>query len=229
MAQTLQIWVVREERLGREDVAAMRDVLGEAERERAARYRRAGDRLRSVVARGIARHALTRFEPARPPESWEIVNEADGRPVAVDGPWFSVTHTAGLIAVAVGDVRVGVDAEDVTRSTDVDAVGRRWLHPDEYAAIDVAGQEERRRRFFEIWTVKEAYSKALGLGLKLGLKTFRVTLDDPVQVDSEEGSLDDWTFQTFAPTGRHCLAIAVERPDASFEWVSWPDDLGHSW
>ena len=221
-SERVQGWVVRPMQLRRSDVAELRSVLSPAERERAARYRRAGDRLRSIVARGVARQALTRFEPRCAPGAWEIEVEENGRPVVADGPWFSVTHTPGLVAVAVANVPLGIDAESRERSMDFAAVGRRWLHPDEWEAIDVRGIDARRRRFFQIWTMKEAYSKALGLGLKLNLKSFRVQLGSPVTLcDEGDEPLHDWSFELHTPTPEHILALAVKAAEIEVRWHRW--------
>jgi 4'-phosphopantetheinyl transferase len=220
--KSIHVWVANEERVRRADVETLQTILHDSERERAARYRRPEDRLRSTVARGLARRALTHFDARTEPDNWAIVTEPHGRPVVEGGPWFSVTHTPGLVAVAVGAVAVGIDAEDLTRSTDVDAIAKRWLHPRERAVLQGIGDEERRRRFFEIWTLKEAYSKALGLGLKLGLKTFRVELSTPIRVHTEEGLLEGWSFRSCSQTERHCLSLAVEAPSVKVEWHDWP-------
>ena len=79
----------------------------------------------------------------------------------------------GLYALAAtGDV--GVDVEDSSGSADTEAFGRRFFSPAERAELDGAGDEERRRAFFRIWTRKEAALKAIGVGLDVPLQALDV-------------------------------------------------------
>lgn len=85
-----------------------------------------------------------------------------GKPYLVDHDLhFSLSHTRGLCALAVSDRPVGIDVELATRDLRT-AVGR------------CSTLRERRRLTIRpnvdvvaVWTVKEAYAKALGLGHRL--------------------------------------------------------------
>jgi 4'-phosphopantetheinyl transferase len=86
---------------------------------------------------------------------------------------FSISHSGelALIAVARG-LRVGADVERIRRRTDVLAIARGSLSARERHAIEsLPAGEERRAEFFRCWTRKEAYLKALGVGLAGGLDT----------------------------------------------------------
>ena len=80
----------------------------------------------------------------------QILRTKNGKPYLEKGEAeFSLTHTDGLVAVAVGTQRVGLDAER-RRSRKIDVLVSR-LRP-----------REREEDFFELWTAKEAYVKYLG-------------------------------------------------------------------
>ncbi len=80
------------------------------------------------------------------------VNE-HGKPYCENGgPFFNLTNTDGLTAVAVGEREMGIDAER-DRERRADAVKKR-LDP-----------EERNESFPTVWTAKEAYAKFLGVGV----------------------------------------------------------------
>ena len=102
---------------------------------------------------------------------------------------FSLSHTNKLLALAVtsaprnasnprkaSSVRfpfdacheVGVDCEDERRRTSgsADRLAKRWLSADEHAFLEsVEDDETRASRFMRLWTLKEAYVKALGTGI----------------------------------------------------------------
>ncbi|KAL0047635.1 hypothetical protein WJX82_008143 [Trebouxia sp. C0006] len=149
----------------------------------------------------LARYCSEAFEPpslrfernahGKPQLSWE---EADGQP---DPPiHFSLTHTSSLLGIAVscGSV-VGLDAEESNRHTKADPLrlARRRLTPLELASLEaIHSTEGRARRFVQLWTLKEAYVKAVGQGISAppGLKGFSVLLqkDDDIALRSQQVS-----------------------------------------
>jgi 4'-phosphopantetheinyl transferase len=100
----------------------------------------------------------------------ELRFDERGRPWA-EGVSFNVSHSGslGLIAIAEGAHRIGVDVEQVRPGPDVRALAGRFFHPEEAAAVG-----DDRAAFFRCWTRKEAVVKALGLGLAHPLKSFVV-------------------------------------------------------
>jgi 4'-phosphopantetheinyl transferase len=112
---------------------------------------------------------------------------------------FSISHSGelALIAVAHGR-RVGADVERVRRRTDVLAIARGSLSARERHAIEsLPAGEGRRAEFFRCWTRKEAYLKALGVGLAGGLDT------DP---DEAAG----WQVSSLPPPPGYMAAVAGE-------------------
>ncbi|GAB4009836.1 4'-phosphopantetheinyl transferase family protein [Nocardioides ultimimeridianus] len=92
--------------------------------------------------------------------------EPHGRP-RVEGAdlEFSLSHTPGLVLVALADAPVGIDAERCPEPEGLTGlVG--VLHPDEAAEVAAAETpEEAAQRFTRAWTRTEAYLKGLGVGL----------------------------------------------------------------
>lgn len=130
-----------------------------------------------LISRAFARTVLMRYdEDARDARDVTFAYGARGKP-SVRGPatlaarcGFSVSHCDGLTAVAVttnGDA-CGIDVEDENRriGTDVGKFARRWLSDDETRRLsDIVADDERARAFMRLWTAKESYVKALGLGI----------------------------------------------------------------
>jgi len=103
------------------------------------------------------------------PDTLKIVLLPSGKPVLSgdSGIHFSLSHTGkrGLIAICHG-VDIGVDIEITTEDRDLDAVARRFFLPKESAWLAACNALEKRARFYEIWTSKEALLKARGDGLR---------------------------------------------------------------
>jgi len=122
------------------------------------------------------RTTLSRYAAVKPAD-WQFINNAHGRPELLDRPAnapdlrFNISHTDGLIACAVTIGReVGVGVEQVSRRLSHDVAGRHFA-PGEVNDLRRLPEDEQQRVFFDYWTLKEAYSKALGgnpLQLALG-------------------------------------------------------------
>ena len=208
-------------------------LLDAEERARLARLRFAPDKLRYLFAHALVRTTLSRYAPETAPARWRFLTNEHGRPEIAAGAGapplrFNLSHTAGLVACAVTFGRdVGVDVEHLSpRRFDAAAwleVAAAHFAPREVAGLQAQPAEARRERFFAIWTLKEAYLKARGLGLALPLTRFAFDLDsvapdtapgtEPrVQFDPEMN--DDaaaWHFARPQAGPAHALALAARR------------------
>jgi len=91
-----------------------------------------------------------------------------GQPVVVGArrPAFvSLTHTDRLVAAAFATTRVGVDAEPLDRATSHPAVRARVCSASELRWLDKLPKSQQNQGFLRLWTRKEAYGKAIGVGL----------------------------------------------------------------
>lgn len=107
----------------------------------------------------------------RPREELVWHKAEHGKPYLADGSChFNLTHSEEVAALAVGTHELGLDIEDRRRKVDFYALGRRFFAPPE--ALELERSPDPRTLFFEIWTAKEAYIKALGDGLTHPLDQF---------------------------------------------------------
>ncbi len=178
----IDLWCTYVSDIGDGSLWARYDALLSAdERLRQARFHFARDQRRHLVTRALVRTVLSRYAPVRP-EGWAFCTGPRGRPQIAaprcEPPLeFNISHSADLILLAVTSGRtLGVDTESIAaREADIDGLDR-YFAPEESAALLSLPPRERRRRFFELWTLKESYIKARGVGLALGLDTFRFEL-----------------------------------------------------
>lgn len=197
------------------------EILSHDERARASRFVFPADRRRFVLAHGALRVILSRYTRT-PPARLTFEANAYGRPELSTAAGarllrFNLSHTRGLIALAVcREYEVGVDVECAWgRSTaDLIDLAARFFSPPEAAALRRLPDEERLRRFLQLWTLKEAYIKAYGLGLSIPLDAFSFDLTEdsrPVmRIDpSLRDEADEWRFAAMQPTPGHLSALAV--------------------
>ena len=193
-------------------------VLSPDERARHQRYLREADRRLFLAAHVMVRHVLshhTDIEPA----AWRFGVGDHGRPEIVNedaplGLRFNLSHTDGMIAVLVhGRLDAGVDVERVGRVDDPLALAGRVFAPAEHTALAGLPPAQRALRFTRVWTLKEAFIKATGMGLAMPLSDF--WFDDPDADgpsvscrDSIDREPDAWSFAVYRPSPEHVLSTA---------------------
>ncbi|MFZ2208033.1 MAG: 4'-phosphopantetheinyl transferase superfamily protein [Porticoccaceae bacterium] len=121
-----------------------------------------------MLARLLLRKALSQRYPL-PEADWRFVRDHKGKPALV---WpalplaFNLSHSADLVVCALGwQCELGVDVEHVAPRDRLPTLARRFFSADECAALGSLSGIARRAAFYDIWTAREAYFKALGCGL----------------------------------------------------------------
>ncbi len=159
--------------VGPEKLHGLAQLLQPEECERAARFRFPEHRARFIVARGILRTILG-LHLRHPPQSLRFAYGEHGKPALAEpagtGVEFNLSHSAGLAiyAVAVGRA-VGVDVERIKPKGSWLQIAQQYFTGTEAAELAALPEEAMRRRFFEMWSAKEARLKALGVGLRFPL------------------------------------------------------------
>lgn len=142
-------------------------LLAQDELARAQRLVHPKDRLRFQVYRGVLRHLLARYAGGLNPAHLTFTVAPRGKPALAAHPHlqFNLSHAADLLAISVSHQPVGVDVENLARSTDLLAVAARFFHPRETALLNATPPGEQPDLFYRWWTAKEALLKAWGVGL----------------------------------------------------------------
>ena len=189
------------------------------EKSRAAGFVLVHHQRQYVLAHGLLRFALSNFTShVVAPSDWSFIADRYGRPFVAapttERPvYFSLSHTEGCVACVVSDYEpVGVDVERVQEYGSLWEVARSAFSVEEVEILRGLPTHDLVDRFFDYWTLKEAYLKARGRGLSLPLDQFSL------QISSEEtairlmpGMIDDglsWHFTMTSPSPNHRLAIA---------------------
>jgi 4'-phosphopantetheinyl transferase len=85
---------------------------------------------------------------------------------------FNISHSGDWVVCAFSALQVGVDVEKV-RNINFD-IARRFYSDEEIALLFSLPENEQTEFFFDLWTLKESYLKALGTGLTKPLSSFTV-------------------------------------------------------
>lgn len=202
------------------DAGPLTGLLSADERSRAGRFAFERDRRRYVAARGRLRQLLgERLGVA--PESLQFVYNPHGKPALARRPGqrdlrFNVAHCGEVAAYAfAGGREVGVDVEAVRELPDADDIAMRFFSRRERAAYMRLPAQERPQGFFNCWTRKEAFIKALGEGLSHPLEAFDVSLAPGkparlLRVGRVRASRCGWTLSSFVPGPGLVGAVALQ-------------------
>ncbi len=102
-------------------------------------------------------------------EHAEYIYNEHGKPYLKDFTdiYFNISHCQGLAVTAVSAFENGVDAEDV-RDYSERVVSRSFSKREKELLVNC---EDKNTMFFRMWTLKESFVKALGIGISYPLKT----------------------------------------------------------
>jgi 4'-phosphopantetheinyl transferase len=196
------------------------------EQSRAKRFVRARDQHLFVLSHAMLHHALAVAAGAR---NCAFREAAHGRP-EIEYPAefrhvrFSLTHTAGMAACVVApSLEIGIDAEIVRPDLDVMALAGSEFTAREFEELAQLPPGERIDRFYRLWTLKEAVTKALGYGLQMPMHDFSVALS-PLAIsfsDPWKRYQPGWHLAEKTVATSHKIATAVRDPDAAARRVVW--------
>lgn len=172
-------------------IAAYQRLLSVEEQRRAQRFLVERDRRRYLVTRALVRTVLARFTGVAP-ECLAFRENRYGKPAlctmgaASGGLSFNLSHCDDMIVLALTrDRALGVDVENIALKPAPIHIAQRYFAREEIATLGGLPADGQGRRFFELWTLKEAYIKARGMGLAIPLDQFGFRFD-------QCGHLDMW-------------------------------------
>ena len=197
--------------------------LSAEERRRAGTMRIASVRERFVLAHAYLRAVLasyTALDPAEVP----ITVTSTGKPVLAyhsverSRVGFSLTHsdTHAVVAIAESEL-IGVDVERPHLDLDVLGIAHQYLSHDEADALERS--PDRRNDFVRLWACKEAFVKAIGLGLSYPLDAFTISgfdgqIPELADVEPAFGPCSEWSLRCWPSFGDCFVAIAIKSAKA---------------
>lgn len=155
-------------------------MLSAAEQARQARLRTPSLRQTYGHAHGFLRSVLTHYK-AFINTDLILITDANGKPqLESGGIHFNLSYRPGRALLTVSNTGpVGADVESLTPLADAAALVAELFAPAEQAALRAAAPADYWPLFYLIWTRKEAYAKALGMGLGMPFAAFSVLKFQP--------------------------------------------------
>lgn len=141
-------------------------------RGRLARIKNARTRLECVAAGMLLREALSGCGYPVADEPLTVFYDDNGKPYVEHAPYFSLSHSGGLVICAVDDEPIGADVQVVKGVTA--RLAKKVLSEHELAEFlriaETKSEQEAERYFTICWTEKESVAKLIGTGLKMDFR-----------------------------------------------------------
>lgn len=192
-------------------------LLSTEEQARALRFKFEHHRRRFIVAKGVLRLILARYVASAPDEISFTLN-AHGKPALSSPKGHSLqfnssdSNEMALYAISLAEP-VGIDIESVQKHIEAEAIAERFFSDYEIKELSALSPAQKTSVFFNIWTRKEAFIKALGLGLSFPLKDFDVSSGEfatLLAVRKGGHIAEEWSLFNLKPGEDYAGAVAIK-------------------
>lgn len=221
LQEEAHVWLVVPENITNKSIIAeFFSILSLEEIHKHNRFHFPEDRHRYLVSHAFLRKILSQYLNQQPGDLKFYYSE-NGKPevsLSKNDPLirFNLSHTAGLTAciVTIND-DCGIDAEAIVHKTASLDVARLMFSDSEFKFIENLSGRTYLEEFFTRWTLREAYVKALGLGIDYPTNKllFKIVDDKNISVAIEKANdtiCQFWQFRTMQPTSNHTVSIAIK-------------------
>ncbi len=209
--------------------------LSNDEHERAGRFQFEHLRRSFIVARGVLRSILAGYKNCKPGDI-QFEYAKTGKPLLSKqaGPvefCFNLSHSGDLVVIAVTLGRqIGIDIEHIRPIREMKEIAERTFSQAENQQLETVPEEQKLKAFFNCWTRKEAFIKAIGDGISFPLDQFVVSLtpDEPAKLVSVYGSAQKaagWSMYDVQPAKEYVAALVVEGDNCSLTHREWTATL----
>ncbi|HKD82306.1 MAG TPA: 4'-phosphopantetheinyl transferase superfamily protein [Candidatus Angelobacter sp.] len=188
-----------------------------SEQEKAARFHFRADYDRYVAARAFLRLQLGAFLDCDP-ESLLFQYTSHGKPYIENcGIEFNISHSGNWVLFAFSrSAEVGVDIEQMRPLPDMREVAKHHFAASEFNQWEATAELKRLEAFYQCWTRKESFIKAIGEGLSCPLDSFEVTFgsEEPARltrVDGDEALAAQWWMADLRGFAGYAAAVTTRR------------------
>lgn len=200
--------------LAPENRQALEAMLSDGERQKARSFQREMMRDRYIAVRGLLRQTLASYLHVEP-ASLQFVLGEHGKPSLADAALhFNLSHSADTLLIAVADFTdIGVDIEIIRARGSLGSLARRCFSQREFQAWCLLAPDQQEINFYRLWTKKEAFVKAVGRGIALGLDRCEVELGPGGElraIPDEYGLATDWKAIELPVHADVCAALVAE-------------------
>lgn len=223
MQNQIHLWFARDEEITDDRLLSeYHALLSDEESQQWQRFYFEKHRHQYLITRALVRAVFSLYVNEIPPDAWRFGRTEYNKPYIQNRPLpfnlqFNLSHTKRMIVLAVtADDDIGVDVECCTRRNAGLELAQKYFSQVELRDLHALRPARQKARFFDLWTLKEAYIKARGMGLTIPLNHFNYRFPEPGTVQmSFESPLNDqpqrWSLWQIKPSETHIVGLAVRR------------------
>ncbi|MHA4844102.1 4'-phosphopantetheinyl transferase family protein [Flavitalea antarctica] len=192
-------------------------LLSPDEKNRAQKFRFAKDSRNFIAARGILRLLIGKYLAINPAE-FSFQYSKFGKPGIANNNTlhFNISHSQNIALFAFSKrFNIGVDVEFVNPDIEVRDIARNFFSTNEIRKLLALPGNQQALGFFNCWTRKEAFIKAVGEGLSFPLDKFEVSLepDKPAALlatDWDPEEVSKWSVYSLFPGANFVGCLVIE-------------------
>jgi len=160
------------------------------------------DRRDYSVSHDLLRRKLSTYEALNPAD-WTFQTNSWGKPSIVGKSQlaFSLSHTRGFVACAIClSAEIGIDVEEIRHNLSYLDLAEEYFAKSEVDSLRSCSRDKGSILFTELWTLKEAYLKAKGVGISGGL--------DSIIFECTQGSVTPQKFSKSEPESTQMFMVS---------------------
>ncbi len=196
-----------------EEVKRSAGILNDNERQKAQAFRLPIMRDRYISVRVLLRRTLAGYLRVDPADLAFEIGEHGKPRLACGSLSFNLSHSGDSLIIAVADFPgIGVDIETIKPRSSLESIATRCFSDWEFERWQRLPAEQQLETFYRLWTKKEAFVKAVGRGIALGLEQCEVELErdgNLLAVPAEYGPATDWKATELPVDANSCAALVT--------------------
>lgn len=209
----------------------LEETLSIEELNRAQRFHFAADRRHFVLRRAARRYLIGRYLNLEP-SAIRFLTGNCGKPGIAGqeqhgGLRFSCSHSGDLALITFARGReIGVDLEQRRPLPEALQLAHSLFAPAEISELAKLPATRQQNAFFDCWTRKEAFVKALGLGLSFPLDRFTVSLGQNrpaalLKVEDDPNAVTRWRMQALDVGPNYSATLVHDGCSARIQCFEW--------
>jgi len=131
----------------------------------------------------------------------------NGKPYLVNNQmYFNISHSGKWVVGAFSDIEVGIDIE-LIREPNYEVAKRFYSKVELEKLNSIDDKNLKKEYFFDLWTLKESYLKAIGTGLTKSLSSFTIITSNKQIKLFDDSPIDNIFFKQYQFDKEYKLAV----------------------
>ncbi|MEO6695102.1 MAG: 4'-phosphopantetheinyl transferase superfamily protein [Ignavibacteria bacterium] len=227
MENEIHVYKIRFDK-SEDEISRLTNLLSDDELEKAKKYKFKKLSDNYITARGTLRKILGRYLKVLPSIP-QISYKEKGKPfIKNDDIKFNLAHTKDIAVYAfTKSDEIGIDVERIREMPDALQIANRFFSLDEYIALKEINNEQMNYTFFNCWTRKESFIKAIGEGLTYPLENFSVSSkpgDEPriLWLKNKENEVNHWALHNVEIGNEHIASLSIRNKNKKIVYLDCP-------